>query len=483
VFVYNSSGVQVTNQASATGLTLNLPNLAAGTYTVLVIPALPLTGSVQLTLVPQTGGALSPIVSGSGASYTTVAGQYAYFSFSANAGDNVSFAMTNFSLTPTSASTMATVLFYQPNGVNLTYGNCLNNQGRCEFHLRNLPQTGTYTIIVQPGGQAAMSFVATLSQDVTGSLAPGTPSTINLPAMGQSASLTFSLSSQQTVAVNLASISTSPANSTVYLYVYNSSGAVVTNQGTTTGVTLNLPNLAAGTYTVVVTPAYPATGSMQVTLEPQTGGALSPTASGSGASYTTPVVGQNGYFSFSANAGDNVSFAMTNFSITPTSASTSATVLFYQPNGVNFTYNNCNNTQGSCEFHLRNLPQTGTYTVIVQPGGQATMSFVATLSQDVTGSLASGTPSTINLAATGQSATFTFATTATQSIALTVSSVGISPSTTLYVYVYNASGTSVGNTSTTTGTTLNLTNLPAGTYTVLITPWFPTTGSLQLSYH
>ncbi len=118
-----------------------------------------------------------------------------------------------------------------------------------------------------------MSFTVTLSQDISGSLVSGTPLTLDPAATGQSASLTFTLSSAQTVALNLGALSLNPSSTTVYVYVYNSSGAQIANQGSSSGETINLPNLAAGTYTVVVTDgsSSPATGSLQVTLEPGVG--------------------------------------------------------------------------------------------------------------------------------------------------------------------------------------------------------------------
>ena len=327
-----------------------------------------------------------------------------------------------------------------------------------------------------------MSFTATLSQDISGSLVSGTPLTLDPAATGQSASLTFTLSSAQTVALNLGALSLNPSSTTVYVYVYNSSGAQIANQGSSSGETINLPNLAAGTYTVVVTDgsSSPATGSLQVTLEPGVGGALSSTTSGNGGNFSTSAVGQNAYFTFSANAGDNDSVALTGLTLSPPSVS-SATLYVYAPNGQYITSTSCYSSYEGCETHLRDLPQTGTYSITVSPGGQATMSFTATLSQDVSASLSPGTPLDVALAADGQSATIAFATTTVQSWTLTISSIATSPPETLSVYVYNASDGVIKNGSATSQASFPLSSLAAGAYTVVVYPNEPVTGTFQLS--
>ena len=133
-----------------------------------------------------------------------------------------------------------------------------------------------------------MTFAATLTADVTATLTASTPQSLPLVAMGQAAWLTFTATAGQTLALNLSGISSTPANATYSVTVYNAAGTSVATGSETTGTTLNLPNLAAGTYNAWISPVYPATTSMQATLEPQTGGVLSLTSSGSGSTFTTP---------------------------------------------------------------------------------------------------------------------------------------------------------------------------------------------------
>jgi hypothetical protein len=111
------------------------------------------------------------------------------------------------------------------------------------------------------------------------------------------------------------------------------------------------------------------------------------------------------------------------------------------------------------------------------------MSFNLTLSIDMTAALSAGTPVSLNLAAIGQNALVAFTTTATQTVTFNVSSVSTLPAGQyMYAYVYNSSGSSVGSTQTTGSAAATLTNLPAGTYSVLITPVNPVTSSLQVEY-
>lgn len=475
--VYNSAGTSVASGSStAAGTTLNLPNLAAGTYSVWISPVYPASATMQVTLEPQTGGTLSLTSSGSGSSYTTpVPGQNAYFSFTATAGENLSFTLSGLSLTP-SSSTYAYITVTGPS----SYSNsafCYASNGGCVLPLKNLPAAGTYTVTVAPSGASTMTFVATLSPFVTNTLSVSTPQSLPLTAMGQAGWLTFSAAAGQTLAINLGGISATPVNANYSVNVYNSAGTSIASGSETTGTTLNLPNLAAGTYNAWISPVYPASATMQVTLEPQTGGTLSLTGSGNGSSYTTPAPGQNAYFSFTATAGESLSLTLSGLSLTP-SSSTYAYITVTGP-GSYSTNAFCYASNGGCVLPLKNLT-AGTYSVTAAPSGAASMTFLATLSVDVTNTLTINTPQSLTLAATGQGAWLTITTTTVQTHTFTVSSISATPANLSYsVTVYNSSGTSVASGSATTGTTLTMTNLPAGTYQVLITPVYPATATMQ----
>jgi YD repeat-containing protein len=479
VYVYNSSGTIVGSGSSASGITINLPSLAADTYRVLIAPQYPVTGSLQLTLDPGETGALS--TSGTSTSITAEGpGQEAYFTFSGVAGQSMSLALSNVVVTP-SGSTASYVTVFNPDGTTLTSTYCYSTNPGCEINLMNLPQTGTYSVTVPPvSSTQQMSFTATLSLDVSGVLSVGTPVNVGLGSVGQSALYSFTASSNQTVAVSVGSINVTPANTSVYLVVYNSSGTQVLSGSSPTGVTLNLPNLAAGTYTVLVIPQYPVTGTVQLTLDAGETAALS--SSGSSTNITAQAPGENAYFTFSGVAGESLSLALSNLVVTP-SGGTDTFVTVYNPDGTTLTSTYCYSTNPGCEINLINLPQTGTYTLTVPAiSSSQKLSFTVTLSQDVTAPLSAGTPVNVNLTATGQSAEFSFAVAAGQTYAVNTAGITTTPASTyVYLNVYNSSGTLVASTSSQSGATVNLANLAAGTYSVLITPQYPITGSVKVT--
>jgi RNase P/RNase MRP subunit p29 len=266
--VYNSSGTSVGTISGTTSATVNLTNLAAGTYSVFIVPAYGASATMQVTLAAGINPTLT--FNGSTTNYaTTVPGQYAYYTFSGTAGQDLGIAITGLTLTPSSQQTYALVYVYEPSGTQLTYTYCYttNPGAGCELSLINLPATGSYTIKVEPGTLQTMSFNLTPSQPVSGTLVLNTAQTVTLASMGQIAWFTFSITPAQTVTVTTSGITTTPASTSYTVTVYNSGGSSVGSTSTTTGNTLTLTSLAAGTYNILVSPQYPATGSLQLSYQ------------------------------------------------------------------------------------------------------------------------------------------------------------------------------------------------------------------------
>jgi hypothetical protein len=477
---FNQKDTSIASATVTSSTTLNLPSLAPGTYVVTLTPTVPATATVQVTLEPQNGGVLSTTTSGTGGTFSTPApGENSYFTFTASAGQNLTLAFSNISFNPTTVSDFG-VTVSGPGGYSATLYCYSTSPSSCDMPLRNLPQTGIYTVTVTPNGLATMTYAVTLSVDVTATLTVGTADPVSLAAMGENAWLTFTATSGETLALYVSGITTTPANTSYTITVYNSSGTSVASGSATSGTTFNLPSLAAGTYNVLITSSAAATGTMQVTLEPQTGGTLSITSSGSGSAYSTPAPDQNAYFTFSGTAGQNLTLALSGISFVPSSVTYPTVTIIgpssYSVNGV------CYNTPGSCEIPLKTLPANGTYSVTVAPTGNATMAFTATLAAQFTGNLTPGTALSVPLTAMGQNASLSFTATAGQTFALYTSGIASSPANTTYtVTVYNSAGTSVATNSSTTGVTLNLLNLAAGTYSAVIAPSTPATASMQVT--
>lgn len=485
IYVYGPTGTQLGYTTTATSATLNLPSLAAGTHTVLLAPQEGATGSAQVTLASGLAGTLP--TDGTSQSFSSaVPGQNGYFTFAASAGDDLGLALTNLVLTPSTA-TFVVIRVFQPDGYQLMYAYCYTTSSPgCALALPNVPETGTYVVRVDSPSTSTMAFALTLSEDVGGTLSPGTPIGLSLDVPGRQAALTFTAAAGQTVAVSLGAIGTTPTGKSMTMRLFTPGGGELglgSAGSSTTQATVNLTNLSAGTYTLLVVPQDAATGAAQVTLADALSGTI-PT-DGSAQSFSSTVPGQNGYFTFDATAGDSLALALTNLVLTPTST-TSVRIYVTRPDGygLGFSPPYCyTSATPGCPLMLFNLPMTGTYKVDVVPQGMATMTFDLTITQDLTGSLSS-IPLGVTFSVPGQEAALTFTATAGQSAALTMSSITTTPSgKSMTMRLFNTSGTEIGlgwQGTSTTEATVNLSNLQAGTYTVVVVTQDAATGSVQV---
>jgi YD repeat-containing protein len=97
-------------------------------------------------------------------------------------------------------------------------------------------------------------------------LSSGTPDTVNFSTAGAAASLSLTITAGQPVVLTESALTTSPSNSAVTVNVYNSAGILVASFNTASSNSVDLSNLPAGTYTVVVVPSRGTTGSLQLAL-------------------------------------------------------------------------------------------------------------------------------------------------------------------------------------------------------------------------
>jgi hypothetical protein len=131
------------------------------------------------------------------------------------------------------------------------------------------PVSGTYTVLVDPGGIATGSVTIQINTftDISGSITPGTPLNVTTTGIGQNARFTFSGTAAQQATLNL-------TNST-YTGCIALAGSILKPDGATLGSTsicgasgsfgpVALPS--TGTYTVLIDPGGTATGSVTVTL-------------------------------------------------------------------------------------------------------------------------------------------------------------------------------------------------------------------------
>lgn len=474
--LYSPSGTVIAvgdvGTLSALQRSLHLPPMpATGTY----LLAFTSNASFQLTAALEQDAALS--MNATLSASTAIAGQRKRFLFSATSGDSRALAITGISASESYADVSLNI--YKPDGGFWNGGICytLRVPG-CSWNLRNLPATGTYTVIVTPIGQLTASFGLTVSSPVTGTLVPDVPQTIRTTAPGQFAQLTFTTTTTQTFALYVSGASTTPANQYVTVEVRNASNEEVQRFLLNNASTINIRDLPAGTYNVLVSVDKAATGSVQLHLASGLTGSLP--LDGTTTTFANSVPGQAGYLTFYATAGSTVGLAMTNMA--PALGPGGIGIGVYRPDGGLVTGGDCwSEWTPGCSWLLRKLPVTGTYTITVLPSLSQTASFALTVSPAVTGTLAPDTPQTVNLASRGQPAALTFTATAGQTFALYVNETTTQPTgRAASIEVHNSSGVEYARFYSATSTTTNLRDLPAGTYTVYVALASASTGTTQL---
>lgn len=450
-----TNAMMTSGSIGAGSKSLYLPKIpTTGVY---VLSFSPLSGSVDLTLrldvdpqVPVDGGPI-PIS-------TDIAGQWTRVFFTATAGDDVGLAVTGVSTAP---SGYVSISIYAPNGsYNGQFGCAPGQLPGCQLELRDLPETGTYSLLIAPSAVATIAFDLRVTRHATGTLVIGTPQTVNLIS-GQYADLTFTATAGQSLAIDATSITSTPSGKPVRLTAYAANGSVVGQTLSTFWPTLNLYILPAGTYRVQLYTHDAAQASMQVRLAAADSDPV-PIDNGT-VSFTSTLPGQAGVGTFTATAGDSLGLAVTNVAM-----STFGNVLFtvYAPNGagaVNAVNCSPSNSPG-CQVELRNLPLTGAYKIIATPNVLATMGFTLRLSRHLTGSLQIGTPVNVNLAS-GQYADLTFTTATQQAMSMDATSITSTPSgKPVRLTLFASNGSTVGQTLSSNWPTLNLISLPADTY-------------------
>ena len=503
VITTSTSAYSSFGPSSAQTVTLsNLP--ISGTYTVIVAPNYGLPANAQLSMQDTAGAPLTytttPTLSDTGTSVSenaSAAGSNVSMTFNANSGDNLELQLNNVSASGGNVNGFR-VDVYDPSGADVSWSYCYasNPGAACRFALWNL-RPGTYSVVATPTWGGTISFSAQVQADISGpSLSANTPATVTL-STGQVERLTFNANQGETVALSLSGVSTtSPTGQGVYVNVYRPDVGLISTSNyytyfsETGSGTLNLQNLpVGGTYTVVVYTNYGTPGTAQLTLVPGSTGAVA--TNGTAQSFATQASGENAYFSFNANLGDNLELELSNISVIG-ATNNGFRVDIYSANGTDISGNYCytSNAGASCRFALWNLA-AGSYSVVVTPTWGGTINFNAQLQSDVSGpALTSNTPTTVTLGS-GQVQRLTFNANLGDTVALNLSGVSTTAPTgqTVYVNVYrpDTGAITTGNYytyfSATGSATLNLPNLPAsGTYTAVVYTTNGTPGTAQLTF-
>src|SRR5690242_961964 len=287
--------------------------------------------------------------------------------------------------------------------------------GKVPVSPRTLMRRMTPAKAVVVAALAILAVVPAAQASTTVITLDGTPYTLTTTSAGEKANATFTGTAGQRVSLKAwGSTMHSPT-----LYIKKPDGTQLTapktvGSGSFWMEPITLPT--SGTYTVVVTPPSPNTGSINLAMWDVPADFSDVIAPGGSNWISVGTPGQNGALSFSGTAGEKVSLVMTNQSpgttynvnlrapdnspVVPTVALTNSA--FVEPvtlpttGTYKITLNPPTDTTGTVQFDLYDVPadQSGAWTI---DGGDQLLTF--------------GTP--------GQNGRFTFAGTAAQKVTLT----------------------------------------------------------------
>jgi YD repeat-containing protein len=462
-----------------------------GTYTILLEPG-STTGSVTLALY-DASDATGTITAGGSAvtASTSTPGQNVALTFSGTSGQRVSVLGASASFPNLTFGCEAAVRIRKADGSALSSDACVEFGGFLDTV--TLPATGTYAVVLDPASTATGSVSLTLYDvpaDATSSITPGGSAvTLTTSTPGQNGALTFSGTSGHQIALVGASSSftnlTFDCELTVRIKKPDGStlvGDTCMEFGGYIDVTA-LPT--TGTYTITVDPGLQDTGSLTFTLYDVPSDASGTiTAGGSSVTMTITTPGQNGSLTFSGTSGQRISLVGASSSFPNLTFGCELTVRIKKPDGSTLVGDTC--MEGGGFIDATTLPATGTYTIAVDPGLNATGSITFTLYSvpaDASGTITEGGSAvTVTTTVPGQNAALTFSGTANDVVYLQFSNVSYGFDG-FYVTVRKPD-TSVLMASTwvyQSGSLANLTLPVTGTYTIAIDPYAATTGSTDVT--
>jgi YD repeat-containing protein len=325
-----------------------------GSYTVLIDPHASITFGMTLNLYNAADLTGTITTDGTQVSMTTtIPGQNVRLTFAETAGRRVSM----------TSNTPGLVSILNPDGSTLLSP----SNGAGFFEPITLPVTGTYTILLNPGGtttgtvSASVWDVVDFTAGITPSNPPGTPSHVTITTPGQNGLLTFSGSNGQQLSLQLANVAN--IESTNFPYVVaailgpnNATVAPRTNfssDGVMNAVTLNA---GTGTYTVLIDPVNSNTGSVDVTLfnAPDVTGNL--TINGTAQAFNINVPGQSAKIQFTGTSNQGVTVTISNDTIGYVN------VKLLSTDGQTVL----GSLSGSSGTITATLPSSGTYTIYIQ---------------------------------------------------------------------------------------------------------------------
>ncbi|WP_245615880.1 IPT/TIG domain-containing protein, partial [Andreprevotia chitinilytica] len=398
----NGTGFQTPSSANSVTVGRSNTNITSATASALVVPVPNVAATGPITVQTPYGQAISSdvfvvvpaafnpalvgatgklAVDGAVTSISLpVANTIALLTFNGQAGQLLDLAVTNLSF----ANATLTVL--KPDGSSLATGAASANGA---LQLPVLPQSGTYTVIVNPSantGSIGLQLFGPLQAGVLAS--GGTATNVAINPVGRRTILTFAGAAGSNVDLSI----TNNTLSSGTVSVLDPNGHVVISTAVSAATAKLSPTLPmAGTYQVLINPAGAVGGGMSLALAPTQVATLAVDGAAVSQQFTstTPSV----QLTFSGAAGQQLNLTVSG-SGTPSSfnlngtlpltiknpdgsvlVSTTATASCLTTTNTYGTYTNCSL---SGNVNLPALPASGTYTALLQQpstGGSGAVTF------------------------------------------------------------------------------------------------------------
>jgi pre-peptidase len=453
------------------GAWLDMVTLPADdTYSIIVDASGTNTGSTTVTLYNEPADPTTSLTSGVGkALVTTTPGQNAAFTFDGTAGWNMSLRLSNVS-TP-----VLNIIVKNPDGTTLMPA--LGVVGSKWIEPLDLPQTGTYTIKIDPQSFAKGSQTLTAwtfhGDQVANTAADSSTHIFNLNTPGQNASTYVSATSGDRLSFTFTTVTGAPGK----MWIKNPDGTVLVPTQTLSGNGAMVEPIVVsqtGEYHIFVNPAADDTGTVNVRAHTVPADIVQDVAAdGTPNAMVLGTPGQNGRFRFSGSAGQSVSV-----NLSSSVADTDFQLL--KPNGNVLT---SGSFDASGDFiDPITLPVDGTYKLVLDPQSYFVGTVTATIYDvpaDATAAGAIGSTTVNTVVVPGQNGVMTFAGTAGQRVSLTASAVSI-PSSVVWIERPNGS-TFPQFVVLSSGQYMSPVTLPqTGTYTIHIDPQGNGTGHMSL---
>ena len=427
-----------------------------GAYTVLINSGVS-AATFNLQLLQSSA---SLIANGSPPAVSIGNEQYAVFTFSGTAGQNLGLGLTALAITYSGLANGLTVTITDPNGGLVGSFNALASTPG--FVLPTLTKTGTYVVSIYSGSSSA-TFNLQLSSDMTGNIVVGGPAVTfasNIP--GQAGTYTFNGTAGQDLSLQITNNTYPPPPSTSYAsptYSIYQPGGIIPLASL-----INLP--VTGAYIMRVAPVEGATGSVTMSFIPGVMGTVTSNGVGTAVNLSTDQLGQ---FTFVGTSGQSLVMALSSLAITPSSGEIGVTITGPNSFGISFGL-----SEATPSYALPTLPATGTYTILFN-----TVADAATFNLNLNSTIVSA-PLNIDGSATatsltgGQQASYSFTGAIGQNLGLGFVSLVTAPTTggSLNVTVQDPNNSVIGSTTVSAATPGYAlpTLTKAGTYTVLVNP-------------